>query len=377
MAITRIIHAAAMLLPAVVLLSSSLDAQLKDPLISPVIGADRAVTLSLRAPEADSVKATGGFPGSPAVMKKGANGIWSVKIGPLDPGVYFYSFSVNGVTMIDPSNRNIHMSVVPSSSMFIIPGTPPLVTDERDIPRGAVHRHRHKSKTLGDYRGYNVYTPPGYDASKSTRYPVLYLLHGYTDTEESWSASGRANVILDNLIYDKAAVPMIIVMPYGYAPEKPGDGEGSWEDWFSRVTPRVEEYVVKELIPLIDRDYRTMADQKSRAVAGLSMGGGQTIRFGLNNTDTFAWVGAFSSAVYEKFHGPLLDDTAKLNRSLKLLFIGCGRDDFLYENNTTFIKALDAKGIKNSPFITAGAHTWPVWHSYLKEFSSRIFKDGK
>ncbi len=352
----------------------SAHAQLQNPATSPVINADRTVTFRLAAPKADSVFLSGSFLKEPKLMEKGANGVWSATVGPVAPELHSYSFMVGGARMIDPQNPAIHASVVPSASLLLVPADPPAPYEEREVPRGTVRYHRHHSTTFGDYRGFCVYTPPGYDANQKIRYPVLYLLHGYTDTEETWRTTGRANVILDNLIADGKAVPMIVVMPNGYAVPKQGDGEGQWPEWFGRVVPRFDSYLVRELIPLIDREYRTKKDGADRAIAGLSMGGGQTLYCGLGNLGTFGYLGAFSSAVYVEVHGNLADDPAAINKALKLFWIGCGTEDFLYESNSGMIGILEQRGIKHTAHITGGSHEWRLWREYLREFAMLLFR---
>jgi len=354
--------------------STTAVAQLKDPSISPVVRADRSVSLALSAPQADSVQVVGSLSEEPVMMTKGADGLWQIELGPMEPGFYFYSFAVDGVQMIDPSNRDIHLAMEPNTSTLVVPGEPPLFYEEQAVSHGTVHMHRHRSRTFGDDRGYLVYTPPHYDQLSIERYPVLYLLHGYTDTEMSWYSTGRAHFILDNLLAEKAAAQMIIVMPFGYPPAEAGDSEGSWGQWFSRVTPRFERYIVDELVARIDKQYRTISIAKGRAIAGLSMGGGQALRIGLKHSSQFSWVGGFSSAVFDSFHGPLLEHADELNEDLALLWVGCGRDDFLFKNNSDFIAQLDSRGIRHVAHISEGAHEWPVWHRYLHEFAGLLFK---
>jgi enterochelin esterase-like enzyme len=307
----------ASVLAAVLMSCTSALAQLKEPGLAPVVSADRRVALALSAAQADSVKVVGSLPGTPAMMEKGADGIWRIELGPAAPGFYFYSFEVDGVQMIDPSNRDIHLSMRPNASTLVVPGDEPLFYEERAVQHGTVRIHRHRSKVLADQRGYLVYTPPHYDHLSIERYPVLYLLHGYTDTEMSWYATGRANLILDNLLAERAAAEMIIVMPFGYPPAQVGDGEGSWGEWFGRVTPRFERYIVDELVGRIDKEYRTVSIAQGRAIAGLSMGGGQALYIGMKHGDTFSWVGGFSSAISAPLHFSLLDE--RLNEDLALL----------------------------------------------------------
>jgi enterochelin esterase-like enzyme len=356
----------------VLLFCSASLAQLKEPSISPIVRADGSVALALNAAQADSVKVVGSLPGAPALMEKRADGIWRIELKSVEPGFYFYSFEVDGVQMIDPSNRYIHLSMRPNTSTLVVPGERPLFYEERAVQHGTVRIHRHRSKVLADQRGYLVYTPPHYDHLSIERYPVLYLLHGYTDTEMSWYATGRANLILDNLLAERAAAEMIIVMPFGYPPVQEGDGKGSWGEWFGRVTPRFERYIVDELVGRIDKEYRTVSIAQGRAIAGLSMGGGQALYIGLKHSDTFSWVGGFSSAVSASLHFPLLQET--LNEDLALLWVGCGREDFLYKNNSDFIAQLGSRGIRHVAHIGDGGHEWPVWHRYLREFAGLLFK---
>jgi len=364
----------ALMLAAVWWYPQTATSQLKEKAPSPVINADRTITFRLQAPEADSVSVSIGFLDKSQPMTKGENGVWSITLGPAKPDIYPYSFLVNGVRMIDPTNPCFHANLFPTSSLLFYPGDKPMFWEEQPVPHGLLHYHRYHSPLLDDNRGYYVYTPPGYEQSGKKTFPVLYLLHGYSDLENGWTVSGQAQFILDNLIAEGKAVPMIIVMPFGYVPPLPGDGEGEWKDWFSRVEPRYEPYLINELIPRIEQEYRVYKDPGHRAIAGLSMGGGQTLYFGLHNPDTFAWIGAFSSAVYTDFHGKLLNDPANLNSKIKMLWIGCGKDDFLYKSNIEFIDVLKQKNIKHIAYISEGRHEWWVWRNYLYEIAQKLFK---
>ncbi len=359
---------------AAILFPLAASAQLQQPAISPVVDSNRTVTFRLVAPRANAVNVSGSFLDAPKPMSKSADGLWSVTVGPVTPELHFYSFEVDGVRMIDPQNPVIHPGILPSSSLLLVSGPQTAFFEERDVPRGRVHYHRHRSAAFGDDRGYCVYTPAHYDRNPDARFPVLYLLHGYTDSQETWRVTGRADVILDNLIAEGKALPMIIVMPYGYATPKEGDGEGEWFDWFARVTPRFEPYLVREMIPLIEREYRVKSGPESRAVAGLSMGGGQSVYCGLKNPGVFGYIGAFSSAVSLDVHAPLLSDPSAVNNALRLLWIGCGKEDFLYGNNTGFIDILKEKGIRHTAHITGGAHEWRLWREYLHELAPLLFR---
>ena len=365
-------------LPLVLLTAMPAMAYLISPPFSPIVHENGSVAFAIRAPEAEAVAVTGSIDAEPVPMTKDDEGVWHATVGPLDPGIYFYSFDVDGLRTLDTANPWVHEGLGAGTSVVLVPADPPAFYEERDVPHGVAHLHRHRSVVLGDDRGYEVYTPPGYDEHPERRYPVLYLLHGYTDTEASWRISGRADVILDNLIADGTAQPMIVVRPFGYAPPEDGDVEGEgrevWMRWFARVTPRFEGYLLDELIPRIEADYRTRTDARHRAIAGLSMGGGQSLYIGLGHADTFAWVGAFSSAVSETVHGPLLADPEALNAELSLLWIGCGRDDFLYEANAAFLARLDELGVRHTGHISDGAHAWPVWHRYLHRLLPLLFQ---
>ncbi len=249
-------------------------AQLKDKAISPIINSDRTVTFRLNAPEADSVGIWVEFLKDPQLMKKDDKGVWSITLGPAEPGIYHYSFLIDGVRIIDPGNPYIKSSLTPNMSLLNYPGSEPMFYDELPVPHGVLHYHRYRSKSLNANRGFYVYTPPDYNKDNGRRFPVLYLLHGYTDDESGWTAVGRANFILDNLISQKKAEPMLIVMPFGYVPPLPGDDEGEWENWFKNVTPRVDQYIVNEIVHQVEKQYNVSSESKYRAIAGLSMGGG-------------------------------------------------------------------------------------------------------
>ena len=353
--------------------ASTVHSQLMEPAVSPIVHADRSVTFALHAPNADSVHVKP-HPGEPLMATRDSSGTWHARSGPLEPGVHFYSFSVDGLIICDPVNPFVHGSLFHNASGVVVPGDTPHFAEEQDVPRGQIHLHRHVSELFGDTRGYAVYTPPGYEAHPEKRYPTLYLLHGYSDHERTWSNTGRAGVIMDNLIAEGTATPMVIVMPYGYAPPAEGDNSGEWWDWFSAVSSRLEPYIVTELRKRIEVEYRVGIAAQSWAIAGLSMGGGQSLFFGLKNTDVYSWIGAFSSAIHLPFFEPLLSEATKVNEDLALLWVGCGTEDFLYESNNDFLRALDKNEIVHVAQITSGKHAWPIWHTHLRGFAVLLFK---
>jgi enterochelin esterase family protein len=347
---------------------------------SPEVAADRRATFRLRAPRAEEVLvAREGAPRLP--MAKDADGVWSVTTEPLEPDVYGYSFIVDGVRVLDPVNGSIKPNRQNPASLLHVAGAG-LPWEIADVPHGVVHRHQYRSRVAGDERDFFVYTPPGYDAG-SRGLPVLYLLHGMSDGAEAWSSEvGRANVILDNLISGGRAKPMVVVMPLGYgAPEilevrwrgGPADAAlgGRNRELFAKA-------LLTEIVPAVERDYRVAADRGSRAIAGLSMGGTESLVTALNALDRFAWVGAFSSGglpgdLPATF--PSLDG-ARANQSLRLLWIACGTDDPLIAANRQLRSWLTSKGVRHTAIETPGAHTWMVWRRNLAAFAPLLFQDA-
>jgi len=336
------------------------------------VHSDRRVTFRLRAPKASSVSVEVQFAQGPQAMTKGEDGVWSVTLGPAEPDIYEYSFVVDGLQVSDPANSWLKFWGGAAKNLVEVPGEKPMFFEQQDVPHGTVHIHKYRSKSLGVTRGLYVYTPPGYETSKDTKYPALYLLHGMGDTEDTWTVVGRANVITDNLIAQGKVQPMVIVMPYGHTPSAPPDMRsiGRYEAF--------EKDLIEDAIPCVQKSYRVSADRKDRAIAGLSMGGGQSLTVGLGNLDLFAWVGAFSSAIprAENLDG-LLAEPKLINKQLNLLWIGCGRSDFLFDANQKFIERLKAENIKHVAHISDGGHEWRVWRRYLNEFVPLLFGGEK
>jgi len=340
------------------------------PVRSPEVQADRRVVFRLQAPRADSVFVSGQWAGGRAQMTKDSAGLWNVTVGPIEPGVWEYSFQVNGLTMIDPGNSAIKPMRQPRTSILHLPGQPPLLHDFQDVPHGAVRLHAYLSKSLGRLRELAVYTPPDYDRKPKARFPTLYLQHGSGDNQGTWTVHGKAHWILDNLIAQGRAKPMVVVMMDGHA-AIPGDNTVGPQD----NTALFERDLLEDVMPFIEASYRVKTGAADRAIVGLSMGGGQSLTIGLNHPDRFAWVGGFSagSPSREAIAGVLAEPEA-LNRKLKLLWIGCGKDDFLLKRNEEFLALLREKQIRYEWHLTDGAHTWPVWRIYLGEFAPRLFQ---
>jgi enterochelin esterase-like enzyme len=335
------------------------------------------VTFRLRAPNAKEVlvdRAGGGK----LAMQKDDQGVWTVTTEPLEPDIYGYSFSVDGVTHFDPSNPAATIpNLLSAASSLHVPGPASLPWEENDVPRGSIHRHFHPSSVVGDNRDLYVYTPPGYDPQAAKPYPVLYLLHGYSDDARAWTVVGRAHVILDNLIAAGKARPMLVVMPLGYgAPEILSRTGPTIRDpaLRKRNVEKFRETLLKDVVPTVEKLYRVSTDREARAVAGLSMGGGQSLDIGLDARDRFAWVGAFSSAVPDDPEAAFPGLDADTKPPLRLLWIACGNEDFLTAANRKFWDWLQARQVPHTKVETPGGHTWTVWRRYLAEFTPLLFR---
>ncbi|MFN7931865.1 MAG: alpha/beta hydrolase-fold protein [Bryobacteraceae bacterium] len=343
-----------------------------DTLVSPEVHADRKVTFRILAPRANEVTFFGDWmpTNTRERMTKDGSGVWSITLGPLPPSIYLYSFTVDGVTIADPVNPRVKLRARTSASMVEVPAEPAALWQARDVPHGAVEINWQKSKVInGETRWIWIYTPPGYEKG-NRRYPVLYLFHGSNDTAGGWVLAGQANFILDNLIAEKKAVPMIVVMPYGHAVPF-----GSPREVQAKNTSLYEEYILKDVMPLVESKYRVAAGRANRAIAGLSMGGGQSIHIGFSHLDLFSAIGVFSSAPvdFETRFAAILNDPAKANAQLKTLWIGCGKDDSVIKRSQEFSALLKSKQIRHVFALTEGAHTYTVWRKYLGEFAPLLF----
>jgi enterochelin esterase family protein len=348
------------------------------PLISPEVHADKSVTFRFRAPNDKDVAVMIEGAAKPWPMQKDDQGVWSVTTESLAPDYYGYTIIADGVSLFDPSNHAVKPNFLYRASEVHFPGQASLSWEISAVPHGEIHHEFYKSGVVGDDRDYFVYTPPGYDPRGKQTYPVLYLLHGFSDDASAWTAVGRANVILDNLIAQGKAKSMIIVMPLGYgAPEVLAPNSGVFRDraLTDRNFDNFREALLTEVVPRVEAEYPVIKDRNSRAIAGLSMGGSESLLTGLNTLDKFAWIGALSSGgISEEFDKqfPALD--SKTAEQLRLLWIACGTDDRLIDINRKFRKWLASKNIKHMDIETPGAHTWMVWRHNLIEFSSLLFR---
>jgi enterochelin esterase family protein len=351
---------------------------------SPEVHADRSVTFRLRAPNAGQVSLIGEVTGGrvPVPMVKDADGVWSVTTAPLAPEIWIYNFRVDGVDTLDPSNPALK-PVPPgqlTSNFVEVPGDVPAAYDAQAVPHGQVRMILYESKTMGFTRTVWVYTPPGYDTGKQ-KYPVLYLLHGNGEEVSGWVRNGRANIILDNLLAGGKMKPMIVVMPQGHALQAAGveplkriTGETSM---FSPLFPKE---LLEEVIPNVEHTFRVDAVPASRAIAGLSMGGGQSLSIGLAHPELFRYVLGYSAAIGPNFLdiGPVIEkatrNPAETNRQFKLVWISCGRQDFLYKANQELNDTLTAHDVKHMYVQTEGAHVWSVWRKNLTDSLPLLFR---
>ena len=385
------------------------------PVMSPEVSADRTVTFRIAAPNAQNVRITGGdIPNiaQHAQMTKGANGVWEATIGPLDAGAYRYTFNVDGVTVIDPRNAAVSESLSNVWSLVVVPGSDNF--DTKEVPHGAVASVTYYSTALKKFRRMHVYTPPGYENGKD-KYPVFYLLHGAGDNDDAWTSVGRAGFVFDNLIATKKAKPMIVVMPAGHTQNTTGGGGAGRgagaTPVAANVAPPPDEFTQDfetDLMPYAESHYRIITDRAHRAIAGLSMGGSQTLNIAIPHLDKFAYIGVFSSgvlgggggrgrgpaaaatngavvaaptatpvptgpSVWEQQHLSELDN-AGWKKGLKLVWFSTGRDDTLITTSRATVNMLNKHGFNASFRDSAGAHTWLNWRDYLVEFTPQLFQ---
>jgi enterochelin esterase-like enzyme len=364
---------------AVTSLGSLVQTQTAPPrrLLSPEVRPDQSVTFRFRAANAKEVLL--GLEGTkPVPMEKDDQGVWSLTTAPLEPDYYGYSFIADGVGLIDPLNPLLKPNLISTQSMVHVAGPAALPWEVNDVPHGVVHHHFYKSAVVGDERDFYVYTPPAYNPRAKQKYPVLYLLHGFSDDASGWTAVGRANVILDNLIAQGKVKPMLVVMPLGYgAPEIVAGGFGGVRDdaLRQRNLDRFTQALLSEVIPQVESAYHVSANRNARAIAGLSMGGAESLLTGLNHLDEFAWVGSFSSGGLQADFSaqfPSLDSSA--NQRLRVLWVACGVDDGLIAVNRRFREWLKSKGIEHADIETPGVHSWMVWRRNLADFSQLLFR---
>lgn len=358
-----------------------------DTLKSVEVGADNKVTLRIYAPKAEEVTVGGDF-GQGGPLAKDDQGVWSITVGPLEPDFYSYTFTVDGVRTVDPKNPTIKQGVNSLESMFEVPGESAAFQANREVPHGEVRSLWYDSETLGAQRRMHVYTPPGYEKGADA-YPVLYLLHGGGDEDSGWSTIGRAGFILDNLIADGKAVPMLVVMPNGslpmpanmprFTPGQPPSPE--LRAAFEAAQNRFNDELLKGVVPVVERTYRVKEGPENRALAGLSMGGGQTLRVLTKEPDQFAYWAIWSAGLFGGNAGEwaernkdFLAKAEEVNGSAKLLSIVVGDQDFALDGSKALAGALEEHGIRHELELTGGGHTWTNWRRYLNDLAPRLFR---
>jgi len=297
-------------------------------------------------------------------MQKDASGVWTITVDQVKPDIYPYCFWVDDTQVTDPNNTVVFANERFKYSLVDIPGDTPLIHALQNVPHGKISYRYYNSKTLGTTRPLVVYTPPGFNVNGKIKYPVLYLIHGGSDTEETWTKVAKANLIADNLIAQGKAKPMIIVMPYGNVRPK------SMPDF----TPDV----MNDVIPFVEANYPVLTDSPNRAIAGFSVGGGQTLNIGLTNTDKFAYVCAYApypeTEEFRKNFSNYAPDAEKMNRQLKLFTLSVGTEDFLFESVKKNIAMFTEKGLKPVSYIVDGGHTWMNCKQYLATTLPQLFK---
>ena len=348
---------------------------------SPEVHADGSVTFRLEAPWARRVEIEIGTDLQPLRLRRDTSQLWCATTPPLPPDLYCYRAVVDGVRQLDPSNSWIkHAYKGLGENLVWVPGSVQagdLLWEGWDVPRGHVTHHYYRSAQIGDERDFYVYTPPGYSTQSVERYPLLCLIHGAGDDASGWFNAGCANVILDNLIATGRCVPMLVVTPLGFCVSEMSCGlqQAPW----GTMRHNLEVFrnaLLTEVLPEVEQSYAVSTDRKHRGIAGLSMGGAQALYVGLNHSDHFAHVGAFSPAVSMMENGfdADLPDLGKQASLMQQLWVACGRNDFLFDSNLQFIAFLKARGVPFTWTATDGAHNWPVWRRYLIEFVSQLFR---
>jgi enterochelin esterase family protein len=358
-------------------------AQNPTPFDSHEVNSNGTITFRYQNAAASKVTISTDAAFDPLVMQKDSSGLWTVTTKPLPAEYYGYTFNVDGVDQLDPLNSNVNPNLVGLYSNVLVPGKPPAPWELTQIPHGTVTSHM---LTTFIARGlpmnqepYFVYTPPNFDAKRKDGYPVLFLLHGWSDYGNGWITVGRAQYILDSLISTGSIVPMIVVMPQGY-----GDysfvtsGHTVWDDP-AKVTENLVIYskmLMQEIVPAVEREYPIAKGRDNHAITGLSMGGLESLSIGIIHSDYFAYVGGFSSALKNQNFDKLFVD-AKMARDLRVLWVACGTSDDLITPNRDFVTWAKSKKLPVTPIEIAGKHTWLVWRDNLIHFTPLLFRSTK
>ncbi len=357
-----------------------------DTLKSPEVHADGRVSFRIYAPKASEVTLGGDWIsqglGAGGNLTKDDKGVWSITVGPLPADFYSYSLTVDGVRTLDPKNALIKQGTTSVDNMVFVPGDGAAYQDTKAVPHGEIRKVWYKSSTMNEERRLHVYFPAGYETSKA-KYPVFYLLHGGGDEDSGWSTIGRAGFILDNLIAANKAKPMLVVMPNGSLP-RPPVVPGAPQDPVAQAAfqDKFTSELLKDIVPFVEKTYRVMPGSANRAIAGLSMGGGQTTRVVATNPDAFAYVGVWSAGVnpqtsqdFLKRNETFLNSADKVNKQIKLFSLSCGEKDTLaFAGSKNLNEILKKNNIKHEMNISSGAHTWINWRRYLNDYAQKLFR---
>jgi len=352
------------ILSMLLLTGGTLLAQRPPSLNSPEVHPDNSITFRYFSRKATKVTLSGEFLSAPIPMAKDTSGVWSVTVPPVKPDIYPYNFRVDSIQIADPSNTYVFANERFKRSIVEVPGDEPLIHSLQNVPHGKISYCYYKSTTLGTTRTLLVYTPPGFNANGKTKYPVLYLIHGGSDTEETWTKVGRANLIADNLIAQGKAKPMIIVMPYANVRPNP--------------MPDFTKDMISDIIPFVESNYPVFKESKYRAIAGFSVGGGQTLNIGLTHPDKFAYVCSYAPYTatdeFKKNFTNWSPDAVAMNKQLQLFSISVATEDFLYESVKQNIAMFKEKNLKVDTLIVPGGHTWMNCKLYLANTLQQLFK---
>ncbi len=357
-------------------------------IVSPEVLPDHRVTFRIQAAKASEITLRGDWMEGAASEKlsKADNNVWSATVGPLMPDFYSYTFTVDGIKTLDPRNPMIKQGITGLDNMFFVAGAQADFEDNKPVPHGQIRQVWYRSNTLDTQRRMHIYTPPGYDTG-SDRHPVFYLLHGGGDEDSGWSTIGRAGFILDNLLAAGKAKPMLVVMPNGSLPRPtnlPARTPGTTPSpevaaAMAAFQNRFVSELMKEIVPFVEKNFRVLADRDHRALAGLSMGGGQTLQVVVSNPDQFAYVAVWSAGIgqnagdWETRNAAFLDNP-KINDWIKLFSISVGDKDFTLTGSKALAEVLTKHGIKNQLHISGGGHTWINWRHYLNDLAPLLFQ---
>ena len=339
--------------------------------LSPEVHADQTVTFRYLAPNAQSVELNCQFLKKNLPMTKDENGVWSVTTGKVKPDIYPYEFIVDGTRVADPNNVDIFPNENFKGSLLDVKGKKPSAQDLQDVPHGKVTYAFYHSNQLDLERPLLIYTPAEYADNPEKDYPVLYLIHGMTDTHETWYKVGRMNYILDNLIAQGKAVPMIVVMPYGNVF---GSTPSPTTLAAAKMYQKFEQELTECVMPFVEKNFRTKNNRESRAIAGFSRGGGQSLYSVYSNFDKFAYLASYSAYLTPEVMDTYFPDLQSKMSQLKLMWFGVGTSDFLYQNVLDHQKYFDEKGISYETMFTEGGHTWMNCRDYIELFAKEIFK---